>query len=68
VLHQPQRPADDRVGVRPVRRRRGGVRLGEPGPQHGDQQQVEQPVQDGFLARLVPADLGAEQRQQPAGG
>lgn len=56
-MQQAQRAPDDGVVVRPVPGR--CVRLGtsEPGPQHRHHEQVEQPVQDGLLPQLVPADL-----------
>jgi hypothetical protein len=70
VLQQPQGLPGDRVLVRPVPGRRVGAGPVEPGTQRRDQQQVEQPVEDGFLTRQILADLGGEQpgeRGRPVG-
>jgi hypothetical protein len=67
VLQQPQGPADDRVAVAAVPGRGRGVGAGEPGAQRRDQQQVQQPVEDRFLARLVLDDLLRQQRHQRRG-
>ena len=63
VVQQLQRPADERVRVGRVPGGRLRVGPGEPRPQRGDQQQVEQPVQHGLLAGLVAAELRGEQRR-----
>ncbi len=54
VMDEPQRGPDDGVGVGAVPAGRAGVGTGEPGTQDGDQQQVEQPVEHGLLARDRP--------------
>lgn len=59
VLDQPQHRPDDRVG-------QGLVRAREPGPQGGDDEQVEQPVQDNLLTGGVPPDLLHQQRGERA--
>ncbi len=64
VVQHAQRLADDRVGVRPVPRRSLGIGAGEPGPDRGDDEQVEQPVEDHLLAGLVLDDLVGEERDQ----
>ena len=67
VLDQPQHPADDGVRRAPRTRRAASASgPGEPGAQRGDDQQVEQPVQDDLLARLVLDDLLREQRRERA--
>ena len=65
VVDQLQCWANDRVvfGVPP---RRGVLVAVEPGAQHGDQQQIEQPVQIRLLAGTVVARLGGEQIHQRA--
>ncbi len=65
-MQEAQGTADDGIagGAVPV----GGVGFGarEPGAQHGDEQQVEQAVQDGLLTGLVLDDLVGEQRDDGA--
>ena len=60
VVEQAQRRPDDGVGVGAVPAGRLGLRAREPGPQHRDQQQVEQPVEHGLLPGLVLDDLVGE--------
>lgn len=66
VLHQPQHPPHDRIRQRRVPG--GWLRLGpgEPGPEGRDDQQVQQPVQDDLLPRLVAHDLLHQERGQRA--
>ena len=51
VLHQPQRRADDGVALGGVPGGRVGLWAVEPGAEHADQQQVEEPVEHRVLAR-----------------
>ena len=53
VLQHPQRPAHHRISLSPEPSRRLGWMTREPSPQHRDQQQVEQPVEDRLLSWLV---------------
>lgn len=66
VLDQPQHRPDDRVGQGLVPGGRLRLRAREPGPQGGDDEQVEQPVQDDLLAGGVPPDLLHQQRGERA--
>ncbi len=63
-VQQPQCRADHRIALGPVPGRGIGAGLRRPRPQHADQQQVQQPVQDHLLAQLLTADLRGEQGDQ----
>ena len=54
VVQHAQGGPDDRVGVGPIPRGRLGLGTREPRAQDGDQQQVEQAVEHGLLARARP--------------
>jgi len=52
-VEHPQRRPDDRVAVGVVPARHLGLRPGEPRPENGGEQQVEQPVEQGLLPGRV---------------
>jgi len=63
-VDQPQRPADHWVAVGAVPAGSVRVLAREPRAQDGDQEQVEQAVEHGLLARVVLDDLVREKPQE----
>ena len=64
VLHEPQGRTHDGVAAGPEPTRRTAVGAAEPCPQGGDQQQVEEAVEDSRLPRLVDRHLPIEDVDQ----
>jgi hypothetical protein len=67
VLQPLEGGSDDGVTMRPVPAGRSGLGSGEPRPQRGDEQEIEQPVQNGLLPGLVADDLVGQVLDEPSG-